>query len=372
MEFELQTNPNVIKDASQKRELLRKWMDEHGMDAVIISTADNFAWITSGGNNKVINDSEGGVGHIVISRDHHYLISMYMDADRLIDDQVPGQGYELVTMYWYEGDEKAKVKSLVSGKIGADTAIPGTENISGELINLQWPLTSLELERYRWLGKQHSDVIEKILFEVQPGISELEILRQIVIELAKRDIKLDVPICGSDERILKYRHILATEKKLEKYLLIGPVISRWGLHSLCSRSLYFGEPPAEIQSAFKAAATIEGRIFTELREGLKFKDILELQKMWYADVGHPDGWKFHYQGGPTGYVIVDCGQNQTDNVVCAPQPFSWFTTIRGAKVEELAILTKDGLEIASLSKNWPTIEVETDKGLYSVPGMLIR
>jgi Xaa-Pro aminopeptidase len=365
-------HPLVVQDAAEKRRQVRTWLVRRGLEGVILSTPDNFAWITCGGNNRVINDGDGGVGHVVITRDKQYLVALYMDADRLLAEQVPGQGYELVTMYWYEGDERARAKTLAGKKVGADTPVPGTEYINAEIVNMQWPLTDLELERYHWLGKQQSDVLEKLLHEVTPGVTENEIARQMAIEFIQRDIKLDVSICGSDDRIPKYRHILPTDKKIEHYLLLGPVISRWGLHSLCSRSLYFGEPPAEIQKAFLAAATIEGRIFAELKEGLKFSKILELQKQWYAEVGYPDGWNYHYQGGPTGYVIIDVGQHQTDHVVCAPQPYSWFTTIRGAKVEELSILTKTGLEIASLGEHWPTIKVETQSGPYAVPGMLIR
>jgi len=215
-------------------------------------------------------------------------------------------------------------------------------------------------------------VLEKIFRQVEPGLTENEIGRQVAREFIERGIKVDVPIVGSDERIAKYRHILATDKKLERYLLLGPVISRWGLHSLCSRSLHFGEPPAEVRGAYQAAATIEGRIFSELREGLKFSKILELQKRWYKELGYPDGWNYHFQGGPTGYVLVDVSQNQTENVIRAPQPYSWFTTIRGAKVEELSILTAVGLEIASLGSHWPTISVETEKGPVLVPDMLVR
>jgi len=372
MVIEKLDHPLVIQDAAKKRDKVRAWLDKRGLDGVILSTADNFAWITGGGNSRVINDGDGGVGHIVITRDKHYLVALYMDAERLLTDMVPGQGYELVTMFWYEGDERVRARSLAGKKVGADTAVAGTEYVNSEIVNMQWPLTDLELDRYYWLGKQHSDVLEMMLHEVQPGVTENEVAKQMAIEFIKREAKLDVPICGSDDRISRYRHILATDKKIERYLLLGPVISRWGLHSLCSRSVYFGEPSEEIKKAFKAAATIEGRIFAELREGLKFSKLLELQKRWYTDVGYPDGWNFHFQGGPTGYVIVDAGKNQTDEVVCAPQPYSWFTTIRGAKVEELSILTKNGLEIASMGKNWPTIQVDTDKGPYTVPGMLIR
>jgi Xaa-Pro aminopeptidase len=366
------SDTQVVQDASAKRERVRAWLDRRGLDGVILSRADNFAWITSGGNNKVIEDLDSGVGHLVITRDHQYLVAFYMDAERLWEEQAAGQGYELVCKFWHEGDERAWAKRLAGKKVGADTLFPGTEYVNQEIVNLQWPMTDLDLMRTRWLGKQQGEVLEKIFQQVEPGMTENEISQQLALEFIRRDIKIDVPIVGSDERIIKYRHVLATDKKIDRYLLLGPVISRWGLHSLCSRSLHFGEPPTEIARAFQAAATIEGRIFAELREGLEFSKILELQKRWYAELGYPDGWNYHFQGGPTGYVLVDVGQNQTDNVIRAPQPYSWFTTIRGAKVEELSILTAAGIEIASLGENWPTICVETEKGLMTVPGMLVR
>ena len=372
MLIENQNHSFVVRDAAKKRELVREWLEKRGLDGVILSTAENFAWITCGGNSRVVNDSDNGVGHIVITRDKQYLVAYYMDAERLSEEQAPGQGYELVTMYWHEGDERERAKELAGKKIGADTIFPGMEYINSEIVNMQWPITDLELERYRWLGKIQNEVLAKIFDAVEPGMKENEIAAWVVIEFAKQGIKVDVPICGSDERIFKYRHILATDKKIDRYLILGPVISRWGLHSLVSRSMYFGEPPDEVRKAYLAAATIEGRIFTELREGLKFSKILELQKKWYKDVGYSDGWNYHFQGGPTGYVVVDVGQNQTDHIVCAPQPYSWFTTIQGAKVEELSILTKNGVEIASMFDNWPSIQVDTKVGSYTVPGMLIR
>jgi Xaa-Pro aminopeptidase len=369
---EIGSEQQVVQDAAGKRQRVRQWLDKRRLDGVILSRADNFAWITAGGCNKVVKDADAGVGHIVITPDRQYLVAYYMDAQRLWEEQAPSQGYELVTKFWHEGDERRFAKELAGQRVGADTPFPGTENVNQQIVELQWPLTVLDLERTRWLGKQHSDVLEKLFRQVEPGLTEKEIGRRLEIEFIRRGVKLDVSIIGSDERITKFRHLLATDKKLERYLILGPVISRWGLHSLCSRSLHFGEPPVEIARAYQAAATIEGRIFAELKEGLKFSAILELQKKWYAELGYPDDWNYHFQGGPTGYVTVDVNQNQTENVIHAPQPYSWFTTIRGAKVEELSILTKTGVEIASFGKDWPAISVETEKGPYVVPGMLVR
>lgn len=367
-----QSDPRIVEAAALKREKVRAWLKASGLDGVIISRRDNFAWVTCGGDNRVINSSEVGVGHIVITQDKHYLVSYYMDSDRLMEDQVPGQGYEQVIMYWYEGDERLRAKELAGRRVGADTIVPGTKFVGEEVMVLQWPLNDIEVACIRWVGRQVGEVLEKLLREVEPGMTEREIANQLHIEIINRGMDLDVSIVGSDERIRKHRHVLATNKVLERYLLLGPVARRWGLYALVSRSVHFGKPSEEVQKAFLAAATIEGRVISSLREGLKFSEILEKQKAWYEELGVHEGWKYHFQGGPTGYVLVDVHRNQTDKAVQVPQPFSWFTTVKGAKVEELTLLTEDGVEIASLGDNWPTIEVDTEAGPFTVPGMLIR
>lgn len=368
----VQSDPRIIEAAAAKREQVRSWLKATGLDGVILSRRDNFAWVTCGGDNRVINCAEVGVGHLVITQNKHYLVAHYMDSDRLMEEQVPGQGYEQVTTYWYQGDERIKAQELAGQLVAADTPLPGTTLAVEQIMDLQWPLNEIEVARIRWLGLNLSEILEKVFRVVEPGMTEREILQLLHSEIISRGMDLEVPIVGSDERILKHRHVLATDKKLERYLLLGPVVRRWGLFTLVSRSAHFGEPPPEVQKAFWAAATIEARIISILEEGLKFSKILEYQKYWYEELGVPNGWIYHFQGGPTGYTLVDVGRNQTDKVVQAPQPYSWFTTVKGAKVEELTLLTKQGAEIASLGENWPIIDIETPKGSIKIPGMLIR
>jgi len=368
-----QSDPRIIEASALKREKVRAWLKSAGLDGVIISRRDNFAWVTSGGDNRVINCSDVGVGHIVITHDRHYLVSYYMDSDRLIEDQVPGQGYEQVTLYWHEGDERLRAHQLAGSKVGADTIVPDTVFVGEQIMDLQWPLDDLEVVRSRWLGQTVGEILERVFREVQPGMTEREIQHLLHAQIIQCNMDYEVPIVGTDERIFKHRHVLATEKPLERYLLLGPVVRRWGLFTLVSRSAYFGEPPDEVKKAFHCVATIEGRIVAMLREGLPFAEILRHQKAWYDELGFPGGWNYHFQGGPTGYVLVDVARSLTNKVVQAPQTYSWFTTARGAKVEELTLLGKDGrAEIASLGANWPTYEVQTDTGPIQVPGMLIR
>lgn len=367
-----QADPRILEASAHKREKLRAWLKANNLDGAIISRRDNFAWITTGGDNRVINCSEVGVGHLVITPDRHYLVSHYMDSDRLMEEQLPGQGYEQVTTYWYQGDERARALALAGVNVAADTFFPGTHFAAEAIMDLQWPLNEIEVTRTRWLAGTVGEILKKVFYEVEPGMTEREIQVHLHSQLIRQGMDYEVAIVGSDERIHRYRHVLATDKPLERYLLLGPVVRKWGLFALVSRSVHFGEPPAEVQRAFQAAATIEGRIISILEEGLKFSQILDCQKAWYEQLGVPDGWIYHFQGGPTGYVLVDAARSLTDKAIQVPQAYSWFTTVKGAKVEEVTLLTQKGAEIASLGENWPVIEVDTPKGPYKVPGMLIR
>jgi antitoxin VapB len=365
-------HPEVLRLCAKKREKVRTWLAAADLDGVVISRRDNFAWLTCGGDNRIVNFSEMGYGHLVITRDRHYLVSYSMDSDRYMEEQVPCQGYEQVTLFWYEGDDRLRARDLAGKNVGADSPIPGTLFMGEQLIDLHWPLNELEVQRMRWLAQRHGEVLEQVFQEVQPGMTELEILKMLHIRILENGMDLEVPIVGGDERIHKHRHVLATNKRLERYLLLGPVVRKWGLTSFISRSVHFGEPPDEVQRAFLAAATIEGRVISMLKEGLKFSDILANQKKWYEELGIHDGWKFHFQGGPTGYILVDSTRSLTGKRIQCPQAFSWYTTVKGAKVEELTLLTENGPEIVSMGKNWPTIDVQTEAGLFTVPGMLVR
>jgi antitoxin VapB len=364
-----QDDPRVTSDAAIKQKRLRDWLQAAGWDGVIISRRDQFAWLTSGGDNRVLSNSEVGFGHLVLTRDRQYLVAHTMDAARILEEQVAGQGYELIVLHWFDGDPRLRAIELAGTRVGADTLFPGAEEVNQSLNYLHYPLTDLEIERSRWLGKAVSEILEKIALSAQPGQTEQEIAVRLHCELICLGIDPDVLIVGSDARIFKYRHPLPTHKPVQKYVLLHPAARRWGLHANVSRSLHFGEPPELLHKAYTAAATIEARILAELHPDLPFSTILFRQKEWYAEAGFPQEWQNHFQGGPTGYVVVDTGRNQTETHVQENQAFDWFVTITGAKVEELSLLTAKGVEILSQTSRWPRIGIQTQRGRIEVPGL---
>jgi len=362
----------VLACAAKKRERLRSWLGQNGYSGVIISRRDNFAWLTAGGDNRVLNNTELGAGHLVITPECQYLVAYTMDGRRLLDEQAHHQGYELVELHWYEGDPRTKALELAGGRAAADTNFAGATELNETIGHLHFPLHEFEIIRLRWLGKQTGEIIEQISSWVQPGMSEINIAREMHAAFIQAGIDLDVLIVGCDERIFGYRHPLPTEKTLKRYLLLHPAARRWGLHANVSRSLHLGSPPEEVKQAYNAAVTIESRILSLLKPGMKFSEILENQKEWYGRLGFTDDWKYHFQGGPTAYQVADPVRCQTDTAVQENQAFDWFITVTGAKVEELTLLTHNGVELASSSPAWPGIPVKTDSATIMLPDLYVR
>ena len=323
---------------------------------------------------RVITTSEMGFGTLVITKDQKWLVSHSMDGQRFIDEQVPGQGYELVTTYWHQASPEQKVLNLTRGMVvGADFALQGARQFGPELVDLHYPLTDLDIERCRWIGLTASRILAEVAHDLEPGVTEQEVAARLLYEYALAGMTIDVLIVGFDERIRRYRHPVPAENKLQRYALLHPAARRWGLHANVTRLVHFGEPPSDTRRAIDGAATIGGHVATMLAPGVLFADILTEQIRLYRVLGYSGEWMYHFQGGITGYTLADPTRCTDQGArVVDRQAYDYFITITGAKFEELTLLTEDGPELASAGPGWPVRTVQTPNGDIDVPDVLIR
>lgn len=364
-----QDRGEIRQAAAARVARLRRYLADAGMDGFVISRRDNFAWLTCGGDSQVLRLTEHACAHLLVTPDAQYLLAYTMDAGRLLDEQIPGQGYTPVVSKWYEGDPRQKAVSLAGGRLCCDVPFPGMKETS--LLRMHGPMEGPELARLRWLGRCAALVYEELPGLLHPGMTELEIARLLHAALALNAMEPAVLITGSDERIGRYWHALPSEKPVRQTALVHAAPTRWGLTACINRTFSFGPPPEALRGAYHAAATIEGRIIGMLRAGLPYASILESQMQWYAQLGYPDDWKYHFQGGPLGYYLGDPTRCMTDMLVEDNQAFDWFITVQGVQVEELTLMTQGGMEILSLSEGWPSLAVETEAGSLYVPDIFV-
>lgn len=364
-------DPRIIQDSQEKVKRLRSWMSAQNWDAVLISRRDNFAWLTTGGDNHVLKNTEIGVGHLLITPGEKFILAYSMDGDRLQEMQLAGQDYELRTLSWHEGDPRSLAAGLSEKRIAADTIFPGTSDQSAAIDQLHESLTDLEIERCRWLGMQTALLIESIAGWVRPGMSEKEVERYARIFFLDHKIELDVMLVGSDERIARFYHAMPSNKKINQYFQMNPSARRWGLHANVNRRVSFGAPPEKVQIDHNAALDLECRVLSSLEPGLPFSKILDKQKAWYEELGYTGEWQNHFQGGPTGYRLADAYRCFTDQKIQPRQAFDWFLTVHGLQVEELTLLSDDGLEILSCGAQWPLTPFSWNGKTLDLPDLCV-
>jgi Xaa-Pro dipeptidase len=367
------TPQQVLSDVKVRVGRVYAFLEREGLEALVIGRQDNFAWITAGGDSRVVTTSEMGFAYVVVTRDHKWLVSHWMDGQRFMEEQAPDQGYELVTLYWHEGDPIDEVLRLTRGmRVGADFALPGARQYGAEIVDLHYPLTDLDVERYRWIGRTVNGILVQVAQDLEPGVTEQEIAARILYEYALEGLTIDVLIVGFDDRIRRYRHPIPTDHPLKRYALLHPAARRWGLHANVTRLVHFGEPPEETGRAMDGVATVGAHVATMLAPGVRFSDILAEEKRVYSELGCPDELNFHFQGGITGYTLADPTRCLDPEArVVERQAYDYFITMTGAKFEECMLLTEEGVDFVSMEPGWPTRCVETPRGAIVVPSALI-
>jgi Xaa-Pro aminopeptidase len=370
------TSQEILQDVQIKEERVQSFLEREELDALVLGRQDNFAWVTAGGDNRVINNTDMGEGFAVITRDHKWLVAHHMDGRRFVEEQVPDQGYEMATLYWHQGTPVDKIRELTNGmRVGADFALPSARPYGPEIVDLHFPLTDLDLKRLRWVGRASNEIITQVAKDLEPGTPESEVAARLAYEYTRQGMLLDALMVGADERISRYRHPLASDRPIQRYAFLHPAARRWGVHANVTRLVHFGDPPEAIRSAHWAVTTVGAHVARMLSPGVRFADVLTEQKRLYAELGYPDEWNYHFLGGISGYTLVDPTRcTKPEARVVEGQSYGYFITITGAKVEELMILTEDGVELASLPPDaeWPTRVVQTPMGDFTVPEIMVR
>ncbi|MDF2614603.1 MAG: antitoxin VapB [Clostridia bacterium] len=350
------------------------FLERTGYEAVVIGRKDNFSWITFGGSNEVIWDTEYGFCILVITEEHKYCISYIMDGYRIMEEELQGQGYTYIPLKWYETSPTEKVKQMLKGKkIVSDIDLGiGTYDVT-QIYDLHYPLLDTEVNRLRILGKEIDEVLYKLAQEIIPGMTEIEVKRKLTAYTAARDMGLSVALVGSDERVKAYRHPIPTHKKIENYVLITPSVYKWGLHANIARAIIFGKADEDLQRRYNDACYMGAVCMSMCQAGIKHTDILDVQKQLYEKLGYQNEWEKHFQGAIIGYMISNASRTLDEQAVISDkQAYEWFITITGVKSAELGINIGSQREILSTGHSWPTYSIEVNNQCFQFPILLER
>lgn len=361
------------EELAEKRRRVVEYLQEHQLDAVVLTRQDNFAWFTAGKDNHVEWASDVGAASLFITADDCTLVTTNIETPRLAIEEIAEHGYQIKSVPWYQGMESAILELAEGKRVGADTAIPGTIDIRDSFSRLRYSLTSEEIERLKVLGRKAGEAVAETCFAIKPGQTEHEIAAQLMERLTSQGIVPVVVLVGTDERISQFRHPIPTNKRLEKSAMLVLCARQAGLIVAVTRLVHFGVLPPELRKKHDAVVRIDATLISQTRVGACVGDILAKGISVYELEGYPSEWRLHHQGGPCGYAtreylaVPGCRE-----IVQPNQPFAWNPSITGTKSEDTILATDSGVEIITAADDWPLVDVEVDGRLYSRPEILIR
>lgn len=349
---------------------MRKWLKKCNYKGIIINRRDNYAWLTVGAQNHVLSSTENGIAYYIITDEDVSVLADSSDIARIVEEQNPLNATP-IEIPWYESMETHISKMILNGNWASDTGIAGTRNVQSELIDMRLHLSKKEVKIYREIGKACAEIVENVCRGIRVGQTEREVAATLKAECLKREINPDCVLVGADERILNYRHPMATDKKIERSVMVVLGGEKKGLNISMTRMVYFDEIPEEIRERYTKTQYIFACMQLMMRDEMTYQEYFEKIKQLYASEGYPEEWKKHHQGGPTGYACREYVATPGDKrTLKAGQAYAWNPTIQGTKCEETTYFDGTDVEILTKTENWPRKNVKTIYGNISVAEIL--
>ncbi|MCM8806781.1 MAG: aminopeptidase P family N-terminal domain-containing protein [Candidatus Omnitrophica bacterium] len=348
-----------------ENEIKIKWsrilelMEREKIKGVLINKVSNFAWFTGGKINYVGLHTEIGVCKLLITKEKIYYITNNIEHPRINEEELGDYGFEPIVENWFGENFDEKIKKIISGKIGSDVFIPDYVQINLE--KLHYPLLPEELERYKKLGRDASEVVTEVCKEIKQGEKEIEIAGKLSEKLWYKNIVPIVILIAGDERIERFRHPIPTENKIRKHVMIVLCGRRKGLIVSLTRFVYFGDLPNELRKRHLSVCKIDAIFINSTRRGKTIGEVFKEGIKAYEKEGFGNEWEKHHQGGPTGYLTrYFRATEKSEFLVKENQAYAWNPSITGTKSEDTIITTEEKPLIITEDKNWPLLKIEVN------------
>lgn len=365
-------NPERTADIEHKHRLVADFLELHRYDALLLEKPANFAWFTSGGDCARAGSSETTAA-LFITREARVVITSNVDSAQLFERELPGLGFQLKERPWHE-PRHALIDDLCRGRtVAGDVGNGRARDVSVHLAGMRIPLTVLECERVRELGRHVAHAVEATARHCRPRQTEAEIAGELAHRLIKHQVVPERLQVVADGRSRRYRNWSYGEQPLEQFCTISAVGRRHGLCVGASRTVCFGDPPSDIRGAHHRALLM-------LATGMYFsRGDWELAETWqrvqriYEKFGYPDEWQLARQAEIIGYEPTEVPVVPRSEFRLQPRmAVHWHPSVGPATVGDSILIAEKGFEPLTAMEAWPRLTVQVKGTAVLCPDILRR
>ncbi|HET9091081.1 MAG TPA: M24 family metallopeptidase, partial [Acidimicrobiales bacterium] len=226
-------------------------------------------------------------------------------------------------------------------------------------------LTPFAQEALRSLGRDTTRALEMALGGWRPGTTDREVQAEMVRQLEATGAEAVVALVAGDDRVARYRHPVALGLPAFERMMAVVVSRRGGLNVAATR-FAAAAASADLEERFRAVRHVETEVLRACVPGATYGEATSRLVEAYGEIGHPEAWREHWQGGPIGYGTREFelapGFDAAafwSTPVATGHALAWNPSLAGgAKVEDTFLVTPVGPECVTAPLDWPSEEVE--------------
>ena len=225
------------------------------------------------------------------------------------------------------------------------------------LQRLRLELRPEEVGRYRAAASDAAAALVDALQKIHPRSTEVEATAEIAERLVGAGFTTPVLLAGGERRAPVHRHPLPTADRLGGFALLAFTAERQGLYVSMTRIVSFGPAPRQLRRCVEQAAEVDAAVLAATRPGTTLGELFDVLRAAYSDVGLPDEWRRHHQGGLTGYKGREVFATPGNSTVLPPTSAVAFnpSVTGGGKSEDTVLVTERGLEVLTATPTLPAL-----------------
>jgi Xaa-Pro aminopeptidase len=360
-------------DVEEKQRRVARWLDETGYDALILGRADGIAWFTCGGELGQTMSSELASALLYINRQSRAVLCDNVQSARIFEEEVAGLGFQLKERAWYDEPLNLATELGHNKRVAGDGVLPGLTDEREWLRLLRTPLTRLERQRLRELGRALTLAIEATCRNFEPGETEADLAGHLAHRLLREGVTpVDLKVAG-DDRPVRYRQPTFKAAEIRRRATISAVGRRHGLCASATRIVSFGPVDPAFREAHGVAAMVDATCIFFSRPGETAEGVFRRSRRIYEKFGYPDEWTLDYQGAAIGY-------HPREAMLLPGSPFRfthgmplcWRPSVGAARSEDTIVVDERGFETVTEAQRWPKVEVTVKGYPIQRPGILER
>ncbi|MDR9429381.1 MAG: M24 family metallopeptidase [Natronomonas sp.] len=332
---------------------LDEFLEAHSLNEIWVAKTNAFSWLTRG-SNVVDLGSEVGVAAAGYDGSNLEVVTANNERDRFRSEELP-DGVFVHEFDWWKKSLPEAVAERSCSTAGADFKVPGFESV--DISSLRQPLTATDIDLSKEVGRDAATAIESACRELTPDTTEREASALLYRRLVEFGFNVPCVLIGGADRAQRHRHVTPKSTPLGEYAIVTAGVERHGLFNSITRIVAF-DPPTWLEERHEVASRVHATALAATRStgraGGTAGEVFEAIRMAYEELGYPNEWRNHHQGGAAGFAmrewVATPGSGET---VTLPMTFAWNPTLPGAKSEETVLVTETDCDVLTRTDNWP-------------------